>query len=75
MIAKKKYRAKLDSGTGLTLPGRISVSKTFMYSQLNYIGCFLPIETERLVAIENSIEHYVRGPLNISKERMTMTRE
>jgi hypothetical protein len=59
----------------LSLPGRISVSKTFMYSQLNYIGCFLPIETERLVAIENSIEHYVRGPLNISKERMTMTRE
>jgi hypothetical protein len=28
----------------LSLPGRISVSKTFMYSQLNYIGCFIPIE-------------------------------
>ncbi len=51
------------------------MSKTFMYSQLNYIGCFLPIETERLVNIENSIEQYVRGPLNISKERMTLTRE
>jgi hypothetical protein len=59
----------------LSLPGRISVSKTFMYSQLNYIGCFLPIETERLVNIENSIEQYVKGPLNISKERMTLTRE
>ncbi|MFN9959217.1 MAG: hypothetical protein ACK55I_39500, partial [bacterium] len=40
----------------LSLPGRISVSKTFMYSQLNYIGCFLPIETERLINIENNIE-------------------
>jgi hypothetical protein len=59
----------------LSLPGRISVSKTFMYSQLNYIGCFLPIEAERLVNIENIIEQYVRGPLNISKERMTLTRE
>jgi hypothetical protein len=59
----------------LSLPGRISVSKTFMYSQLNYIGCFLPIETERLTNIENSIENYVKGPLNISKERMTLTRE
>jgi hypothetical protein len=46
-----------------------------MYSQLNYIGCFLPIETECLVNIENSIEQYVKGPLNISKERMTLTRE
>jgi hypothetical protein len=56
----------------LSLPGRISVSKTFMYSQLNYIGCFLPIETERLINIENNIEQYVKGPLNISKERMTV---
>ena len=59
----------------LSLPGRISVSKTFMYSQLNYIGCFLPIENERLVNIENNIEQYVKGPLNISKERMTLSRE
>jgi hypothetical protein len=59
----------------LSLPGRISVSKTFMYSQLNYIGCFLPIESERIINIENRIENYVKGPLNISKERMTLTRE
>jgi hypothetical protein len=39
------------------------------------MGCFLPIETERLVNIENGIVQYVKGPLNISKERMTLTRE
>jgi hypothetical protein len=59
----------------LSLPGRISVSKTFMYSQLNYIGCFLPIEAGRLTSIEDKIEAFVRGPLNIFKERMTLSRE
>jgi hypothetical protein len=59
----------------LSLPGRISVSKTFMYSQLNYIGCFLPMEQDLMSSIENRIEEYVKGPLNISKERMTLPRE
>jgi hypothetical protein len=59
----------------LSLPGRVSVSKTFMYSQLNYLGCFLPMERIRISNIENLIEGYVRGPLNISKARMTLPRE
>ncbi len=59
----------------LSLPGRINVSKTFMYSQLNYLGCFLPISEEKIAVFENLIENFVRGPLNISKERMTLTRE
>jgi len=59
----------------LSLPGRVSVSKTFMYSQLNYLGCFLPLEQYRIVNIENLIEGYVRGNLNISKARMTLPRE
>jgi hypothetical protein len=59
----------------LSLPGRINVSKTFMYSQLNYLGCFLPLSEEKVVLFENLIENFVRGPLNISKERMTLTRE
>ncbi len=59
----------------LSLTGRISVSKTLMYSQLNYLGCFLPIDDIQLTSIENKIEDYVKGPLNIAKERMTLTRE
>jgi hypothetical protein len=59
----------------LSLPGRVSVAKTFMYSQLNYIGCFLPMEMDRISNIENLIENYVKGPLNISKARMTLPRE
>ncbi len=46
-----------------------------MYSQLNYPGCFLPLSEEKVVLFENLIENFVRGPLNISKERMTLTPE
>jgi exonuclease III len=59
----------------LSLPGRVSVSKTFMYSQLNYLGCFLPLEQYRILNIESIIEGFVRGNLNISKARMTLPRE
>jgi hypothetical protein len=59
----------------LSLPGRVSVAKTFLYSQINYLGCFLPINGEKINTFETLIEDYVKGPLNISKERMTLSRE
>jgi hypothetical protein len=51
------------------------VAKTFLYSQINYLGCFLPINGEKINTFETLIEDYVKGPLNISKERMTLSRE
>jgi hypothetical protein len=36
---------------------------------------FLPVEQDLMSSIENCIEEYVKGPLNISKERMTLPRE
>jgi hypothetical protein len=66
-----RFWARFD----LSLPGRITVAKTFMYSQLNYIGCFLPLEQNWIDLFENLIENYVKGNLNISKERMTLQRE
>ncbi len=59
----------------LSLPGRVSIAKTFLYSQINYLGCFLPISEEKINMFETLIEDYVRGPLNISQDRMTLTRE
>jgi hypothetical protein len=59
----------------LSFAGRVNVSKTFMYSQINYLGCFLPIPSLQLTVYEDLIESYVKGPLNISKERMTLSRE
>ena len=59
----------------LSLPGRINVAKTFMYAQINYLGCFLPTDENFLEGIETIIETYVKGSLNISKERMSLPRE
>jgi hypothetical protein len=59
----------------LSLAGRINVAKTFMYAQINYLGCFLPTDNVFLGDIETIIENYVKGPLNISKERMSLPRE
>jgi hypothetical protein len=76
-MIEEKIRNQINfwSRFELSLPGRVSISKTFMYSQLNYLGCFLPMERIRINNIENLIEGYVRGPLNISKARMTLPRE
>jgi hypothetical protein len=59
----------------LSLPGRINVAKTFMYSNLNYLGCFLPMPGGKITQISNLIENYVKGTLNIAKERLTKKRE
>jgi hypothetical protein len=59
----------------LSLPGRIAIAKAMLYSQLNYLGCFLPIEDEDVQNWSNLIEKFVMGPLNIAKNRRYLTRE
>jgi hypothetical protein len=53
----------------LSLPGRITIAKTFLVSQLNYIGCFLKpsdlILDEIQVIIDNFVKkkyQYLTGP-------------
>ena len=59
----------------MSLPGRIKIAKTFLYSQINYLGCFLPLNHKYSTDISNLIEDYVRGNLKISKQRMYETPE
>jgi len=54
----------------LSLPGRVSVAKTFLYSQINYLGCFLPIQQDELNTLSKEIENFVRGSLKISKKKL-----
>jgi hypothetical protein len=53
----------------LSLPGRITVAKTFMYSQINYLGCFMPIEKATENSIAREIEKFVRGKLKIGVQK------
>ena len=67
-IAEKiKKEANWRARFILSLPGRINVTKSMLYSQLNYLGSFLPFMLEQIL---DPIENYVRGNLNISKKRI-----
>jgi hypothetical protein len=54
----------------LSLPGRIAIAKSMLYSQINYLGCFLTFPTECIASIENSIASFVNGKLNVAKKRL-----
>jgi hypothetical protein len=55
----------------LSLPGHISVNKTMLYSQINYLGCFLPITDYKLRDYSQILEKFVVGKLNITRNRIT----
>jgi hypothetical protein len=59
----------------LSLPGRIAIAKAMLYSQLNYLGCFLPLGDEIVQNWSHLIEKYVMGPLNIAKSRRYLSRK
>jgi hypothetical protein len=59
----------------LSLPGRIAVAKSMLYSQLNYLGNFLPMDNENIKLWSDLIENFVVGNLKIAKNRRCLTRE
>ena len=59
-----------ESHFNLSVPGRINVAKSMLYSQTNYLGSFLPFDTEQLKKFSFPIEKFVDGNLRISKERI-----
>jgi hypothetical protein len=54
----------------LSLPGRIAIAKSMLYSQINYFGCFLPIPSAVITECDTLITSFVKGPLNIAKKRL-----
>ena len=70
-IAEKiKKEANWWARFNLSLPGRINVTKSMLYLQLNYLGGFLPFTPEQILLFSEQIETFVRGNLNISKNRI-----
>ncbi len=59
----------------LTLPGRISVAKSLLVPLLNYLGCFLMPSRNVLKKIQNSIDDFTLGKLNVAKNRITIPLE
>jgi hypothetical protein len=54
----------------LSLPGRVCIAKTMLYSQVNYIGCFLVIPEQFVKRISDLICDYVCGDLNLAEKRL-----
>jgi hypothetical protein len=54
----------------LSLPGRIAIAKTFLVSQLNYLGCVFRPEPHVLADIQLIINGFIKKNLNISRDRI-----
>ena len=71
----KKIKDKITSQINfwsrfnLSLPGRINIAKSMMYSQINYLGSFLPFNTVDVQSFEKLITDYVGGNLKIAYKR------
>jgi hypothetical protein len=57
----------------LSLPGRINIAKSLLYSQINYLGCFQSFPARYIEIIDNAITSFVKGKLNIAKKRLYTT--
>jgi exonuclease III len=53
----------------LSLPGRLVISKTYLISQLCYLGSFLPVPVEIKTDIQTVIDGFIRKNLRISQDR------
>jgi len=75
IVQKVRNQIHYWSRFTLSLPGRINIAKTMLYSQINYLGCILPIPVQTASVLEDLIENFVTGPLRIAKKRLYLSPE
>jgi hypothetical protein len=59
----------------LSLPGRLSIAKTFLVSQLNYLGCVFSVPDSICLEIQEIINNFIRKNLKIAKDRICTSAE
>jgi hypothetical protein len=59
----------------LSFPGRVNIAKSMLYSQLNYLGSIIDFETHWYERWEKLITTYVKGILNIAKDRFFLPKD
>jgi hypothetical protein len=57
----------------LTLLGRIAIAKTFLVSQINYLGCVLQPTAQQLEQMQTAINNFVKKNLQISDMRIYLS--
>ena len=59
----------------LSLPGRISIAKTLLISQINFLGCFIMPTEAQLNIMQNLIDKFFIGRLIVSRSRIYLSIE
>jgi hypothetical protein len=54
----------------LSLAGRISVCKTFMLSQVGYLGCIISPSEPQITRMQNLMDNFCLGSMRIAKKRL-----
>jgi hypothetical protein len=75
ILQKVSNQIRLWIRFNLSLTGRINIAKTMLYSQINYLGCFLPVPERIIELLEDLIEDFVKGSLQIAKKRLYLSPE
>ena len=55
---------------GLSLLGRIAISKTFLISQINYVGAIATPSVDQLSRLQSIIDNFVLGGIPMAKDRL-----
>jgi hypothetical protein len=55
----------------LSIQGRILIAKTFMLSQVGYLGCIIRPTQPQLITLSTLISNFIKGPMQIAKDRIT----
>jgi len=69
LLEKVQKQVNFWTRFSLSLPGRINVAKTMLYSQINYMGCVLNFTSPQLESVSKIITKFVGGKLNIASNR------
>ena len=74
-IINVRNTANFWSRFPLSLPGRVSIAKTMLLSQINYMGCIISPTPPQLKILQNIVDSFTKGKLNIGRDRVTTPAE
>jgi hypothetical protein len=56
----------------LTLPGRINVIKSLLFSQILYLGSFLMPSADKLKSMQKTLDEFAVGNMNLARDQVTL---
>jgi Reverse transcriptase (RNA-dependent DNA polymerase) len=57
----------------LSLPGRISTAKTYLISQINYLGCVFDFQEDDILGLQVIINNFIKKNLRIAENRVYLS--